>query len=154
MAVFFGTFENKVDRKGRVSVPAPFRQAIARSSYAGVIVRPSYRHTVIEGSDLEFLEALNESAMENDLHSEDQQDLGLTIFADSFQLPFDPEGRVILPTDLIDYAGITDRACFVGMGPSFQIWQPEDLQQHKDAARDRARSQGLTLSLRQRRKEQ
>ena len=150
MAVFFGTFENKVDRKGRVSVPATFRQAIARSTFPGIIVRPSYRSDAIEGCDLEYMERLNDNATVNDLFSDAQEDLGLTIFAEAHQLPFDPEGRIILPPAMVAHASISERAAFVGMGSSFQIWEPDTLARQKAAARERARSQGLTLPQRPR----
>ena len=149
MAVFFGTFENKVDRKGRVSVPAPFRQALARSAFQGIIARPSYRTDAIEACDLEFMEKLNSSVSAKDLYSDAHEDLAFTIFADSHQLAFDSEGRILLPSALVEHAKITDRAGFVGMGTAFQLWQPETLQRQKAEARTRARDQGLTLSLKE-----
>ena len=79
---------------------------------------------------------------------EAHEDLAFTIFADSHQLPFDSEGRIILPPALVEHAGIGERAGFVGMGGSFQIWEPETLAQQKAEARARARAQGLTLPLR------
>jgi MraZ protein len=148
VAVFFGTFENKVDRKGRVSVPAPFRQALARSSFQGIIARPSYRSLGIEACDLEFMEQLNDSVAATDLYSDAHEDLAFTIFAEAHQLSFDGEGRILLPPALVEHAGIADRAGFVGMGSSFQIWEPETLLRQKTEARVRAREQRLTLPLR------
>ena len=148
VAVFFGTFENKVDRKGRVSVPAPFRQALGRSAFAGIILRPSDRNSGLEGCDLEFMEQLNDSSLEaNALYSDEHEDLALTLFADALQLPFDSEGRIILPAVMVEHAGIGERACFVGMGSRFQIWEPEALERHKAEARARARDKKLTLPL-------
>ena len=146
--VFFGTFENKVDRKGRVSVPAPFRQALAGSAFQGIIARPSHRTAAVEACDLEFMEQLNDSVSVNDLYSETHDNLAFTIFAESHQLPFDGEGRILLPPALIEHAGIAERAGFVGVGSSFQLWEPEALDAQKAQARARARDQGLTLPLR------
>ncbi len=146
MAVFLGTFENKVDRKGRVSVPAPFRQTLAGSAFQGVVLRPSDRNAGLEGCDLEFMEQLNNSSLNaNDLYSEAHEDLALTLFADALPVPFDGEGRIILPAAMVDHAGIGDRASFVGMGSRFQIWQPDVLERYKAEARSRARDTGLTL---------
>ncbi len=102
MAVFFGTFENKVDRKGRVSVPAPFRQALAGSAFQGIIARASHRTDAIEAFDLEFMAKLNTSVSTNPLFSETHDDLSMTIFGESFQLGFDGEGRIVLPPDLVE----------------------------------------------------
>jgi MraZ protein len=146
--VFIGTFENKVDRKGRVSVPAPFRQSLAPESFQGIVAFNSYRSSAIEACGIAFIERLNESVSEMALFSDEQDDLAATIFADSQQLPFGEDGRIILPEKMMRHAGITDLAAFIGKGPIFQIWQPEALERYKADARARAKSQGLTLSLR------
>jgi MraZ protein len=149
VAVFIGTFENKVDRKGRVSVPAQFRQALAGQSFQGIVAFRSYRAAAIEACGIDFMERLNDGMSSSmDLFSDAHDDLAATIFADSQQLPFDGDGRIILPALFGGHADISERAAFVGMGPIFQIWEPEALEAHKDAARARARSQGLTLPLR------
>jgi MraZ protein len=146
--VFIGTFENKVDRKGRVSVPAPFRQALAAQSFQGIVAFRSYRAMAIEACGIDFMERLNDSISEMALFSDAQDDLAATIFADSHQLAFDKEGRIMLPAEMAEHARITDRAAFVGKGPIFQIWQPDALHHYKSDARQRAKSQGLTLPLR------
>jgi MraZ protein len=150
VAVFIGTFENKVDRKGRVSVPAQFRQILADQSFQGIVAFRSYRAAAIEACGFNFMERLNDGMSTMDLFSDAHDDLAATIFADSQQLPFDGDGRIILPAPLAAHAGISERAAFVGKGPIFQIWEPEALEAHKDEARARARSQGLTLPLRPR----
>ncbi len=148
MAVFIGTFENKVDRKGRVSVPAQFRQFLAGQSFQGIVAFRSYRVAAVEACGIDFMERLNDGMATMDLFSDAHDDLAATIFADSQQLPFDGDGRIILPAQLVAHAGIAERAAFVGKGPIFQIWEPAALEAHMDEARARARSQGLTLPLR------
>lgn len=145
MAVFIGTFENKVDKKGRVSVPAVFRQALGSEGFQGIIVFPSHRAPAVEACSMEFMEDLNGRVAGFDLFSETHDDLTFTIFSDSQPLGFDSEGRVGIPPQMLKGAGITDRAAFVGKGQTFQIWEPEALYQKKEEARERARSQGLTL---------
>ena len=153
MAVFIGTFENKVDRKGRVSVPAQFRQTLAgqsfpNQSFQGIVAFRSYRDAAVEACGIDFMERLNDGMSSMDLFSTEHDDLSATIFADSRQLAFDGDGRIILPARLTAHAAISDRAAFVGKGPIFQIWEPAALEAHMDQARARARSQGLTLPLR------
>lgn len=148
MSVFIGTFENKVDRKGRVSVPASFRQIVATSAFQGIIAFRYNAPNAVEACSLEFMKLLDRGLSDFDLFSEDYDDLAFSIFADSHQLPFDGEGRVILPAPLIEITGIGDQAAFVGKGQTFQIWQPEALQLRKAEAQARARAQKLTLRLR------
>jgi MraZ protein len=145
---FLGTFENKVDRKGRVSVPATFRQNLAQTSFQGVVVFASHKAEAIEACSMDFMAELSENVDSYDLFSEAQEDLAATLFADSHQLAFDGEGRIMLPDDLCAHAGITDKAAFMGMGKTFRIWEPARLAEFKLSARDRAKQKGLTLSRR------
>lgn len=146
MSVYFGTFENKVDRKGRVSVPAPFRQILAASAFQGIIAFHYNTPKAMEACSLEFMERLDRSVSDFDLFSDEHDDLAFNIFAESHQLPFDGEGRVILPAALLDITGIAERAAFVGKGKTFQIWEPAALQDRKAEARERTTT--LTLRLR------
>ncbi len=131
MAVFIGTFENKVDRKGRVSVPAPFRQGLANLSYQGIVAFPSRRAEAIEACGIDLMEKMIDANSQVNLLDEAPGGPAAPIFYDLQQLPFDGEGRVILPAAFCDYAGIADYATFVGVGQLFQIWQPERLAEYK-----------------------
>lgn len=150
MALFLSTFINKVDRKGRVSVPAPFRAQIVGQTFNGIVTFRSYRQPAIEACGIDRMTNLSESLDELDQFSEAQDDLAATIFADAHQLQFDSEGRVMLPSLLVEHANITDAAAFVGRGATFQIWEPEAFRAHQDTARTRTRDQGATLRLRPR----
>lgn len=148
MALFLSTHVNKVDRKGRVSVPATFRAALQGQSFHGIVVFRSYKEAAIIGCGIDFMERMSASVTDLDLFSDVQDDLSATIFADSHQLALDGDGRIMLPRDLAEYAGITDSAAFVGRGEIFQIWEPESVDKRLAAARERARSQGATLRIR------
>lgn len=149
VAVFIGTYENKVDRKGRVSVPFTFRQALGSQSFNGIVAFKSFRAEAIEACGYDFMEHISDSIGSLNLFSDDQDSLSSTILGGANPLSFDGEGRIVLPADLVDHAGIGDRAAFVGKGPIFQIWEPEALRRHMDAARSRAKAEGLSLPLRQ-----
>ena len=49
----------------------------------------------------------------------------------NYQLNFDQEGRVIIPGELIVSAGIIDQVSFVGMGETFQMWNPTTYEDYK-----------------------
>ncbi|MEQ8354878.1 MAG: cell division/cell wall cluster transcriptional repressor MraZ [Kiloniellaceae bacterium] len=140
MAGFYGTFENKVDQKGRVSVPAPFRQNLNVMA-----AFPSHRAEAIEGCTMDYMEQLSGRVSEIELFSETHDDLAFTVFSDTLQLTFDSTGRIQLSEGLRAHAGISDRAAFVGLGHMFQIWEPAKLVAHKAAARARAREKKITL---------
>ena len=148
MALFLDTFVNKIDRKGRVSVPAPFRASLAGQSFQGIVAVPSFKYAAIQCAGMDWMESIGASVRSMDLYSDEQDDLTATLFPDAKQLPFDSEGRVMLPAALAQHAGITEAAAFVGRGPSFDIWEPDAFERYKAEARRRSLEKGRTLSLR------
>lgn len=141
MTSFLSTFVNKVDRKGRVSVPAPFRAALSKETFQGVIAYPSLTETAIDGFGRGTLEDLNRRRMDKTLEDGDFERALLggdalidTIMAMAHELPFDGEGRIVLPATLAEAAGITDQATFVGRGTRFQIWAPDVFDRHHQTA--------------------
>ena len=148
MALFVGTDVNKVDRKGRVSVPASFRAALAGQSFAGIVAFPSFKHKALECCAIDFMEQMALSLYEIDTFSAQQDDLAATIFADAHKLPFDSEGRIVLPAPLVKHADLSEMAAFVGQGPRFQIWEPKAHEAYRAAARARVLRQNMTLKVR------
>jgi MraZ protein len=144
VALFLSTYVNKVDRKGRVSVPASFRAAVAGQSFAGIVTFRSFKTAAIEGSGIDRIEEMSARLDALEQFSEDYDNLA-SIFADAQQLPFDGEGRVVLPEELVGHAGISESAAFVGLGRTFQIWEPEAHKRHQGEMRERAKRQGTTL---------
>lgn len=143
MALFLSNFINKVDQKGRVSVPASFRAALASESYQGIVVFRSAAHPALEGFSFSFMEEVASRLDHFDLFSSKQDDMATAIFGNSVQLPFDGEGRIVLPADLMKFAAINDNACFVGLGKKFQIWNPKEFAARTAAAQKNVK--GITL---------
>ena len=74
---------------------------------------------------------------END-YSREEFDLISLYFGEAEQLPFDKEGRIILPKKLINHAQIENNVLFVGLGKTFQIWEPKNFEKFKTVARKKA----------------
>ena len=147
MALFLSTFVNKVDRKGRVSVPATFRTVLSQQSFSGVVAFPSLVYAAVEGSGIDRFEQLAEGIDDLNPFSDEHDDFSKAIFGKAHQLPFDGEGRIIIPENLLAHAGITERAAFVGQGRRFQIWEPSLFAKHEAEAVDRAKRDRATLKL-------
>ena len=149
MALFLDSHVHKIDRKGRVSVPAQFRAALMNQSFAGVIAFPSFRErcNAIEACGIDRMNRLSESLDDLDPFSNEQNDMAVVIFGAAAQLPFDGEGRIMLTDNLIAAAGITDRTVFVGCGQTFQMWAPDAYAEFAVEARSRAREARAGLRL-------
>ncbi len=145
MALFLSTTINKVDTKGRVSVPAAFRAALAGQSFHGIVALPSFKYPAIQCGGMEWMEQLGQGVGAYDFFSDDHDTLTATLFANAQQLAFDGEGRVVLPASLIEHANINKTAAFVGRGPLFEIWQPDAFATYQGEATRRAAEQKLTL---------
>ena len=148
MALLVGRHLNKVDAKGRVSVPKPFRDALAGTGFVGVYIYPYFKDSALEGAGESFMRRLADSLEGNlDLFSDAQEELAAITLESTHALAFDPEGRVSLPDELRAHAGLVDHALFVGRGSRFQIWAPDAYQSHRGDALERARKEGATLRL-------
>jgi MraZ protein len=138
MALFLSNFRKKIDKKGRVSVPSTFRGVLAAESFNGIIAYQSFINPCVEACGMSRIEKLSERIESLDPFSEEHDAFSSTILGGSVQLSFDSEGRVTLPPELLEAAGITDELVFVGKGQTFEIWHPEAFDAHARQARELA----------------
>lgn len=138
--LFLSTFEKQIDKKGRVSVPAPFRTVLAGQHFNGIIVYPSFVNGCIEACGMSRIEKMYARIESLDPFSEERDAFATAILGGSVQLPFDGEGRVVLPESLLQQAGIAGQGVFVGKGETFEIWEPGAFRAHETAARELAKA--------------
>jgi MraZ protein len=145
MALFAGTYENRIDSKGRVSLPADFRAELPIEGNRIVYVYPSPRGGALEACDRSFMQRMADSLEQFDLFSDEEDDLASIIVSEARRVAIDGDGRVVLPPELIDFAGIDESVTFVGRGARFQIWDPITFTENAVLARERAK--GRTMKL-------
>ena len=136
--LFLSTYKNKIDKKGRVSVPSSFRNALLKDEYPGVIAYESINNKCIEACSLSRIEQLNNTIDSLDPYSDERDAFATIILGGSVQLSFDSEGRILLPEKLIDFAGLSQHACFVGKGRTFEIWDPDNYDDYYSKAKEMA----------------
>ena len=123
---FVSTTINKLDAKRRVSVPAAFRQILAKQDLQGFYCLASDSQPALEGFGTPVLAFYQERQTAAEPLRSDQYDVAAQeIFGETRLLEFDDQGRVTLPPELLEHAGITERVLFVGLNQKFQIWDPE-----------------------------
>jgi len=145
MTHFLGTHRNRLDAKGRVSIPAPFRALLRPdgTSTAPLILRASHTHPCIEGWPPAAFQTLARPLDELPTFSAAHDDLATAIYADAWPVEADKDGRIVLPDELVSHAGLGDTVEFLGKGSIFEIWEPEAGARRRAEARERSR--GLTL---------
>ena len=122
--MFLSTYENKLDKKGRVSVPASFRSHLSSLGYNGIICYPSFTNQAIEACAQNRIEKLSETIDALNPFEEKRDYFATSILAESTNLQFDGEGRISLSSKLLKHAKIKNSMLFVGQGKTFQIWEP------------------------------
>ncbi len=146
MALFAGTFENKIDRKGRVSLPADFRAELPADGNRVIYIYRSPKVGALEACDRAFLQRLVDSLEQFDMFSDAEDELGSTIVADARKVSIDNEGRIVVPAEFLAFAGISQRVTFVGRGSRFQLWNPDAFEAHAAEKRERARARTMRLA--------
>ena len=141
MALFLSTFENRIDRKGRLSVPAPFR-ATLEANHASLFLYKSLVLPSIEGCGPERISQIVDAIDTMDSLSDEVATL-TTMLSSAQEMRLDSEGRMMLSDDFIAFAGLGETALFAGIGRSFQIWHPDIFKEREASARANAKSNGL-----------
>ena len=136
--MFLSSYENKLDKKGRVSVPATFRSHLNSLGYNGFITYPSFNYSALEGCSQDRIEKLSNTIDTLNPFEEKRDYFATSILSESINLQFDTEGRVSLTEKLLKHANIKNNILFVGLGKTFQIWDPKIFEKYKLVARKKA----------------
>jgi MraZ protein len=143
--MFLSKFNFKVDRKGRLSVPADYRAALSQQSFAGILAFASFTDPAIRGCGIDLMEKISATRDPLAVFGPTPIDLTLAAVPEVTQLPFDGEGRIVLPEHLREHATIADQAMFVGRLNYFEIWQPAAFAQHQEVLRASMRANANAL---------
>ena len=136
--MFLSSYENKLDKKGRVSVPATFRSYLGALGYNGFISYPSFNHSALEACSQDRIEKLSNTIDSLNPFEEKRDYFATSVLSESVNLQFDTEGRVSLTEKLLNHANIKNNILFVGLGKTFQIWEPKTFDKFKVLARKKA----------------
>ena len=136
--MFLSSYENRLDKKGRVSVPANFRSYLSSLGYNGFVTYPSFNHEALEACSEDRIEKLSSTIDSLNPFEEKRDYFATSVLSESMSLQFDSEGRVLFTNKLLDHAKIKNSILFVGLGKTFQIWEPKSFEKFKITARKKA----------------
>ena len=140
MSQFIGTHLSKLDAKGRVSVPAPFRVSLKQpDGSVALFFLPSASDPCVEVWPAPAFVGLEERLAEMNPFSQEYSDLATSLYGETFRAEPDGEGRVVLPAAFVAYAHLNGSVAFIGKGKTFEIWEPAAGAKHLEAARLRRR---------------
>jgi MraZ protein len=121
---FVSHYMLRLDAKGRVSVPAPFRAVLAREGFDGLYCYPARDRPALDAGGNALLTEIEALIAGLPPYSDQREQFSLALYGTSETLKIDGEGRVQLTETLKAHAAIADTVSFVGLGHKFQIWEP------------------------------
>jgi MraZ protein len=135
MDQFLGSHVNRLDAKGRISIPAPFRGVLkATQDSASVVLRRSHLHPCIDVWPMAMLEQSKARLAQMDMLDPAYDEIAARLFGDSLPADPDKEGRIIIPGRYLQHANITEMLTLTGRGTYFQIWEPDAAERRLAAA--------------------
>jgi|TARA_B110001452_G_scaffold229006_1_gene204697 MraZ protein len=106
--------------------------------YSGFISYPSFNHSALEACSQDRIEKLSNTIDSLNPFEEKRDYFATSILSESVNLQFDTEGRVTLTDNQLNHAKIKKNILFVGLGKTFQIWEPKIFEKFKIMARKKA----------------
>ena len=130
---FRGEFHQKVDGKGRVSIPASFRRVleagdpewVEKTDPELIIVYGDHRRKYLECYTIDAAAEVDAQIDDMPRGSIERKMLEKLFNGQSMQTSVDNTGRIVLPAKLRQKIDIGDEAYFLATGDTFQIWNPE-----------------------------
>lgn len=120
---FFGTFEHAIDERGRVAIPARYRRAFVDG---GVLrVGP-------EGAVEMYTQTSFEREVQRRLGAEDgnrslqARRTRRSFLPESYAVDLDKQGRILVPPQIRDRAGLDGRVLIIGCGDYLELWHPDE----------------------------
>lgn len=141
---FLSNATNRIDAKGRVSVPATFRAVLARKGIQELYCLQDFVFPAISVGGPDLLERYERQLTQLDPFSDEANELSLLVHGGGIHMRLDGEGRLMVTDFIRDFTGITSDVTFVGRSDCFQLWQPEAFQAAQAAAREGRRLRGLS----------
>ena len=133
--MFLSTYENNIDKKGRVSVPAQFRSHLSSLGFNSIICFPSFNQQCLEAWPQDRIEKISDTIDNLNPFEEKKDYFATSILSESTNLQFDSEGRILLTSKLLKHAKIKNSMFFVGQGKTFQIWEPATFEKFRVTAK-------------------
>ena len=124
--MFLGEYRTKFTGKGRVVLPHKFRQELGSKE---VILSRGFENC-IWGFDLKDFEEEARKQLEISATEERARYMRRYLFSGSQSVELDAQGRIIIPSALLDFASVKEEVAIIGAGDHFEIWDTRAWKKH------------------------
>ena len=128
MPVFTGSFLHTMDKKGRLSIPARYRDVLHQRQDRSLILT-NFEGYIMAFPQSEWLKVTEELNKQPTFDKEIRRFIRF-LNARAEECSLDRMGRILIPTNLRDYANLERDVCIVGTGRTFEIWNPQTYEEH------------------------
>ncbi len=115
--MFLGEYEHNMDDKGRLAVPSRFREELGE----GVVITRGFDHCLM-GFPRPIWELLAQQVSTLSLGQGETRKLQRLLFSGAADITLDRQGRILLPQNLREYAGLGEQVIIAGLNKHFEIW--------------------------------
>ncbi|PDQ17231.1 transcriptional regulator MraZ [Mesorhizobium sanjuanii] len=134
---FLSSAVNRIDAKGRVSVPAHFRAVVQKRGYSELYALRCLDRPAMDVGGLDLLDRYEQRIAQEDPFLQTADDMSFFCHGDGTFLKLDQDGRITMSDFIREHTGISAEVAFVGRGNFFQIWEPGRLSTYGAEARAR-----------------
>ena len=134
---FLSSAVNRIDAKGRVSVPAHFRSVLQKRGYSELYALRALDVAALDVGGMDLLDGYEKRIAQEDPFLQTADDMSFFAYGDGAFLKLDQDGRITVSDFIRDHTGITTDVAFVGRGHFFQIWEPGRFDAYRAEARAR-----------------
>ena len=124
MTRFLSSAVNRIDAKGRVSVPAHFRAVVQQRGYSELYAIRQLDVPALDVGGLDLLDRYEKRIAAEDPFLQTADDMSFFVHGDGAFLKLDQEGRITVTDFIRGHTGISTDVAFVGRGSFFQMWEP------------------------------
>lgn len=140
---FLSHATNRIDAKGRVSVPSAFRAALSEAGVRELYCFQDFVFPAVSVGGPELLDRFERQMAAEDPFSDAANQMSLLVHGGGVFVKLDPEGRLMVTDFIRDFTGISTDVTFVGRGDHFQLWEPQAFARAQAEARERRKQRGL-----------
>jgi MraZ protein len=142
MGRFLSNATNRIDAKGRVSVPSAFRSVLGSEGIEELYCFQDLHYPAIDIGGPELFARYERRLQDMDPFSLEANQMSLLVHGGGIFMKLDSEGRLMITDFIRSYTGITSEVTFVGRADYFQLWRPEGFSDAQKAAREELRKRG------------
>ena len=129
--MFYGEYKHAIDEKGRLTIPAKFRNFLKESGIEALVVTRGYEKCLFVFLPSQWQE-YERGLKSFSPHKANSRTVSRLFYSGANSCPCDRQGRINIPENLLAYAGITKEVTIVGTSDRFEIWDAASWNKYRE----------------------